>query len=124
MKDYAPNETKINRIKESIQRSPGIDLKELLQSEDIQFTADDIYALIAKDIIYIDLYNDLITDPENVKVFLNKEQYKGFSIVEKSSRSKRKTHAIELKSGNHIAWGDTVWTKPLAVSLRRMPSSR
>ena len=108
VKDYAPNETNINRIKESIQRAPGIELKELLQSTD--FAADDIYALIAKDIIYFDLYNDIITDPESVKVYLNKEQYKGFSIVEKSTRSKKKTHKIELKSGNHINWGETVWT--------------
>ncbi|WP_342559806.1 TnsA endonuclease N-terminal domain-containing protein [Psychrobacillus sp. FSL W7-1457] len=110
VKDYAVNETTINRIKESIQESPGIVLEELVLSEDVQFNADDIYALIAKEIIYIDLYNHLITDSENVKVYLNKELYKGFSIVEKSSRSKRITNKLELKSGNHIAWGNTIWT--------------
>ncbi|MCM3358648.1 TnsA endonuclease N-terminal domain-containing protein [Psychrobacillus sp. MER TA 171] len=110
VKDYVLNETKIKRIKESIQEAPGITLKELLLSDKTQFNADDIYALIVKEIIYIDLYNDLITDIENVKVYLNIEQYKLFSLVENSTRRKRNTNAIELNSGNHIAWGNTVWT--------------
>ena len=108
--DYVPNEPETVRIKESIQSSPGIDLKELLQSTDNQFTVDDVYALIATNTIYIDLYNDLITEPESVKVYLNKEHYKVFSIVEKSSRRKKITNKIELKSGNRIMWGDTIWT--------------
>ncbi|MDM5230201.1 TnsA endonuclease N-terminal domain-containing protein [Lysinibacillus pakistanensis] len=110
VKEHVPSEWKINRIKEFIQVNQGSTLKELIQSAGDEFTADDIYALVAKNIIYIDLYNDLISEFEIVKVYLNKEQYKGFTVVEKTIRNKKITHKIELKSGNRILWGDTNWT--------------
>lgn len=110
VKDLIPNDSQITRIKEAIQSAPGLYLNELILSSENQFSADDVYVLIAKNIIYIDLYNDLITEPEHVKVYINKEQYKGFSIIAKTSRYKKQSHTIELKSGNDILWGDTTWT--------------
>lgn len=109
VKEYVSDETKILRIKEAIISSPGLTLVELLQNSDNKFTVDDIYNLISKNEIYIDLYNNVITEPENVKIYLNKEQYKGFSIV-KSNRKKRISCNVEVEIGNKILWGDTNWT--------------
>jgi len=108
-KDFIPNDLQITKIKEAIQSAPGLYLKELILSSENQFSVDEIYSLIAKNVIYIDLYNDLITEPERVKVYINKAQYKGFSIIAET-RGEKKSHAIELKSGNDILWGDTTWT--------------
>lgn len=109
VKEYTPEDSTISKIKESILSAPGLTLLELIQLGEEQFTADDIYALMANNTIYIDLYNDLVSEPENVTVYLNKEQSKGFSIVEKSSRKSKSSSKIELKNGQKILWGDTVW---------------
>lgn len=110
VKEYVSESQRVSRIKEIILASPGLTLLELIQSSEGQYSADDIYALIAKDIIFIDLYNTVITEPENVKVFLNKEQSKVFSIIAQSNKRDRKTNKIELKSGNKILWGEKTWT--------------
>ncbi|MFC0416994.1 TnsA endonuclease N-terminal domain-containing protein [Cytobacillus solani] len=108
--EYVSENTKVSLIKEVILSSPGLSLLELIQSAEGRYSSDDIYALIAKNIIYMDLYNSIITEPENVKVYLNKEQSKGFTIVEHLKRQDRKTNKIELKSGNKILWGEQTWT--------------
>ncbi|MCG5104529.1 TnsA endonuclease N-terminal domain-containing protein, partial [Oceanobacillus sp. APA_J-5(13-2)] len=109
IKEYIPSRPRILRIEELILANPGLTLLELIQQADTHFSADNVYALIAQNRIYIDLYNDVITEPENVKLYLNKEQCQGFSIIEKSIRKRTKTNKIELKSGNRILWGDTSW---------------
>src|SRR5699024_6280222 len=108
--NHIPGDQTIAKIKEAIISTPGITMLDLIQNAEEQFTSDDIYDLIANNIIYIDLYNDLITEPEGVKVYLNKEQHKGFSIIEKPSRKRKSPNKIELKSGNSILWGDSIWT--------------
>lgn len=108
--DYTFDSQKLCRIKDIILSSPGMSLRQLIQSSEGEFSTDDIYALIAKHIIYFDLYNSVITEPENVKVFLNKEQSKIFSIVEQSKKHDRKTNKIEMKSGSKILWGENTWT--------------
>jgi putative transposase len=115
LEDYIVNEyvsdiPKISCIKEIILASPGLTLLELIQCAEGQYSSDDIYALIAKNIIYIDLYNTVITEPDSVKVFLNKDQSKVFSIVAQSSKRDRKITKIELKSGTKILWGEKHWT--------------
>lgn len=109
IKEYVPEETTILKIKEAVLSSPGLTLLDLIGIGEEQFTVDDIYALIANNTIYIDLYNDLITEPENVTVYLNKEQHKGFSIVEWSGRRRKSSSKIDLKNGQRLLWGDTVW---------------
>lgn len=108
--DHIPEDQTIAKIKEAIISTPGITILDLIQNAEEQFTSDDIYELIANNIIYIDLYNDLITEPESVKVYLNKEQHKGFSIIEQSSRKRNLPNTIEIKNGNRIFWGDSAWT--------------
>ncbi|MGG0720136.1 DDE-type integrase/transposase/recombinase [Robertmurraya massiliosenegalensis] len=108
--EYLPESQKVSQIKEIILSSPGLTLLELIQAKEDQYSADDIYALISKNIIYIDLYNSVITEPESIKVFLNKEQSKVFSIVAQSKKRERKTTKIVLKSGNKILWGENTWT--------------
>lgn len=107
---HIPEDQIIAKIKEAIISAPGITILELIQNAEERFTPDDIYDLIANNIIYIDMYNDLITEPESVKVYLNKEQRKGFSIIEKSSRKRISPKMIEIKNGNSILWGDSAWT--------------
>jgi putative transposase len=108
--EYAPESKKISLIKERILSSPGLSLMELIQKAEDQYSADDIYALIAKNNIYMDLYNSIITEPENVKVYLNKVQSRSFTIIDQSNRHDKKTNKIELKNGNKVFWGEKTWT--------------
>lgn len=110
VKEYVSDSQKISCIKEKILANPGLTLLELIQSAEDEYFADDIYALIAKNIIYVDLYNTVITEPDNVKVFLNKEQSKVFSIVAQLTKRDKKITKIELKSGTQILWGEKLWT--------------
>ncbi|UUV23642.1 MULTISPECIES: Mu transposase C-terminal domain-containing protein [Lysinibacillus] len=108
-RECVPEYSIVSKIKGVILSSPGITLLDLIIHSEEQYTADDIYALITSNHIYIDLYNDLITEPENIIVFLNKEQYKSFSIVEKSSRKNKSSSKVDLKQGQRILWGDIIW---------------
>ena len=110
VKEFVSESQIISCIKEVILANPGLTLLELIQNGDDQYSADDIYALIAKNIIHIDLYNTVIAEPDTVKVFISKEQSKSFSIVAQSNKRDRKTNKIELKSGNKILWGEKTWT--------------
>src|SRR5690625_3992258 len=86
--DHIPGDQTIAKIKEAIISTPGITMLDLIQNAEEQFTSDDIYELIANNIIYIDLYNDLITEPESVKVYLNIAQHNGFKKIEHSIRNR------------------------------------
>src|SRR5699024_10289135 len=108
--DHIPEDQTIAKIKEAIISTPGITMLDLIQNAEEQFTSDDIYDLIANNIIYIDLYKYLITEPESVKIYLNKEQQKSLSIIEQSSRKRNVPNTIEIKNGNSILWGDSAWT--------------
>lgn len=110
VREYVVESQKISCIKEVILASPGLTLLELIHRAEGQYSSDDIYALIAENIIYIDLYNSVITEPQNVKAFLNKEQSKGFSIAMQSNKRNKTTNKIELKSGSKVLWGEKTWT--------------
>lgn len=110
VKEFDLEIQRVSSVKEHILSTPGLTLLELIQCADGKFSADDIYALIAKNVIYIDLYDSVITEPNSVKVFLNKEQSKVFTIVEQTKKQIRKTNKVELKSGSRLLWGEKPWT--------------
>ena len=66
-------------------------LSELIQNPHGHYSSDDIYYLISQNIIYMDLYNSLIMEPEDVRLFLNKEQSNSIFNVEKSQTCNKKS---------------------------------
>lgn len=109
IKAYVPLEYTVEKIKELIISSPGVTLSELFDMIQDEFSADDIYSLIANNTIYIDLNNSLITDRDNTKVFLNKQQSKSFSIIENSKRNSSSNSMIKVENGARFIWGNDVW---------------
>lgn len=112
LRDYLLNKHDVDKetikdIKQLVLATPTLSLDVLLNTS--RFKADDIYALIANRTIYIDLYTDLIVESNNVKVYLNSEQFKSISNVKSNITSKNITNIIDLKIGNKILWGDITW---------------
>lgn len=107
--EYLPLEYTVEKIKELVTSSPGLTLSELFDMNQEEFSADDIYSLIANNTIYIDLNNSLITEWNNTKVFFNKQQSKSFGIVEKSSQRKSRNSVIKMESGARFIWGSDTW---------------
>ncbi|MEQ2528859.1 TnsA endonuclease N-terminal domain-containing protein [Bacillaceae bacterium CLA-AA-H227] len=110
IREYDIENSKIEKIKEVITKFPGITLKELIESAEGEYSIDDIYALIVKKVIFVDIYTALLREPENVKIFLNNEQSKSLSILESSKMKVKKANVIEMSSGNKVLWGGDIWT--------------
>lgn len=109
-KKYVVKEERIQLIKRRIAESPGMTLSELIQNPHGHYSSDDIYYLISQNIIYMDLYNSLIMEPEDVRLFLNKEQSNSIFNVEKSQTCNKKISKIQLEIGENILWGEKTWS--------------
>jgi putative transposase len=86
-------------IKAIIAANPGIVLSELLDYES-GIKADDIYTLIARNEIYINLLNDRITDYDFTRVYL----YRGMEILKPSLEYPTLPQTIDLKIGSSLVW--------------------
>ncbi|MRH42088.1 DDE-type integrase/transposase/recombinase [Aquibacillus halophilus] len=116
LKDYfndmnKPDKEVIISIKQKILSSPNITLHDLLESTEVEsYTIDDVNALIASQDLYVDLYNSVLSEPKDVKVFLNKEQSKSLSMLDKKSSDSFISKKIDLKAGSKILWGEKIFT--------------
>ncbi|MEA5603257.1 TnsA endonuclease N-terminal domain-containing protein [Nostoc sp. UHCC 0252] len=99
-------ETTINaEIQQLVSNSPGISLTELL-NYGTQASADDIYALIASEQLYVDLSVAPLAEPERVCVFSDKQTATAYGLMLKTTTSSTlmSFSAINLSPGTSISW--------------------
>lgn len=90
---------------------PSVKLAELfLQTEGVA-TRDAIYTLIATGALYVDLSASPLVEPENVRVFPNKETAIAYArIVEVSpTQSADRPRFIDLAVGTAVEWNNRAW---------------
>lgn len=106
LEDYLIRNYKIDnkneqKIKDIISSHSGITLEQLMDLSSA--STDDIYILIAKQIIYVDLNRDLLIEPNKTMVYLSNDQYKSLTIVSEVS-FKNSSSKIELEPGKLFNW--------------------
>lgn len=98
-------------IKGLVNRKAGVVLNDLL-TEQHEFTSDDVYKMIASDDLYVDLYNEVLTDFENAKVYPNLDTAKAYSFMYASKKSENilSPEMIKVAVGKPIQWDGRAWT--------------
>jgi putative transposase len=88
-----------------VSAAPGLMLQDLLHLTEDAIPADDIFALIAADILYVDLCAAPLAEPAIVKVFpLREAASRG-----RSGRQNVPLPAVGLRCGNQITWDGRIW---------------
>ena len=85
---------------------PGITLQELLAME--QAPSDVIFSMIARGIIYVDLRNTPLAEPQRVHIFRNQETAAGYAAIS-SSRTEHKP-IVTIALGAQLVWDSRSWT--------------
>lgn len=95
-------------IRSLVSHQPGMSLRDLLMAAD-HATADDVYALLLADRLYVDLHRFDLADPAHVPVFVNAEVAKAYPILTNTA-----THlpapALTLQRGMVLWWDSQQWT--------------
>lgn len=88
-----------------IQQNPGIRLSALLEQLQVA-TSDDIYTLLAQDVLYIDLYAAPLAEPERAHLFSDEETASTWSIVleQHTHQDRSRPHTILVEPGAPVVW--------------------
>lgn len=98
-----------NLVLDTIKKIPGITISGLISKLGITNT-DQLYTLIAKNIIYVDLSMFTLANPEEVPVFENKEIANAyFNINNFYPAANYHCPVLELEVGTKVNWDGTVW---------------
>ena len=91
----------------NVEAKPGLTLDELLQLTKGVITPDQIYAMVAADILHVDWRAAPLAEPAKVQVFL------GFPTERTITDVRRPTSVVctsaELQSGTQINWDGRLW---------------
>src|SRR5258708_2694593 len=99
-----PVETEVaNDIRALIMSKPALTLLELLQGLPTG-TPDDVYALIATEQLYVDLSQRPLADPEQVQIFVDREQATAYTTLNKSL-----WHLFPGSSSRSLVPGTQLW---------------
>jgi putative transposase len=88
-----------------VSAAPGLMLEDLLHLTEDAIPADDIFALIAADVLYVDLCAAPLAEPAIVKVFPSRE---AASRV-RSGGQNSPFSAVGLRCGSRITWDSRIW---------------
>lgn len=88
----------------------GITLAELFQQYE-HVSRDDIYALIATGQLYVDLSIARLAEPEQVRVFLNREVAGAYQqVISVAPNSLCDNHPLAITIGMELLWDSQTWT--------------
>ena len=87
--------------------APGLSLEDLLRLTAGTAISDHVFAMIAADLLYVDLCAAALAEPSRVKVFSTREALKlGTGISARNARPQ----AVGLRCGSRISWDGRDWT--------------
>jgi putative transposase len=97
-------------IRTMVMRNPALTLLELLEGLAVG-TADDVYMLIATEHLYVDLSQTPLADPQQVQVFLDREQAAASVILRQSSVQlfPQAPSPCTLTAGTLLWWDGKPW---------------
>ncbi len=88
-----------------VKQEPGIALNTLLDHIQVA-TSDDIYTLLAQDVLYVDLYASPLAEPARVHVWISEETARAWTIGlgEHSPAGMSRPHTILIEPGAPVVW--------------------
>lgn len=89
-------------VQKVVRENPGIKLRELIGL----FPADSIYSMVAQKKIYIDLKDELLSEPEFTLVFLDDKVAKAFKIVTSAAKMEVDNVSFQVAPGASIDWNE------------------
>lgn len=97
-------------VQQLVEDQRGISLAELLAA-DTGATSDDIYALIASQVIYVDLYRARLSNPHDVKVFQNRDIALAYAQALELSASLKSEgfQKVTISIGVRLNWDGQIW---------------
>jgi len=96
-------------ILEAVRREPGVLLINLLNAPDVK--PDDVYYMIARWKIFVDLEVELLTEPERTHVFADEQTSLAYKLMNSTKNIEMlKTHSLEVAPGTKVFWDGCPWT--------------
>jgi transposase InsO family protein len=101
----------IEVVRTKLGERPGLALAELIRDES-GFTPDDIFAIIARGLIYCDFTAARLHDPERVQLYADETAASAFKAVREASREDARLPfaPISLQPGQAFCWDEKRWT--------------
>ena len=81
-------------------------LKEILSYAN----GDDIYTMIVAGRLYVDMHATPLAEPDRVRVFLNKEMARAYSLITETSSAVPACNYVSVGVGGTVIWDDRQWT--------------
>lgn len=92
-----------------VENTPNILLIDILKQA-LHFTADDIYFMIARNEIYVDINTYILPEPDTVHVYINKDQAEAYAYLLKSeTESFYINDTLLIEIGNKLCWDGIEW---------------
>jgi len=108
----AVSEEKIAMVRDLVSVGSEITLSDLyLRTGDV-VSRDEIHFLIAREIVFVNLFRSVLADPDRVRVFSNKEVAEAFAEAVATNTSTPADHLryVDLAATNSILWDGRAWT--------------
>lgn len=103
-----PDES-FQKIRDMVDSEFGVTLDRLIFESGVP--SDYIFMLIVNEAIYVDISKSLLAEPENARVFLEKQMAEGYEIISKhQSTSLVPMNVVDLNPGTVMSWEGNRWT--------------
>jgi len=106
--DMQPSSALAERVKAYVVATPGISLKELVETAKDFATPDDIYRLIASDQLWVDLRAVPLAEPDRVPLFPSVPEVL-LPRQDKQAALASSSPICSLKAGGTIEWDGKIW---------------
>ncbi|MDQ0186943.1 DDE-type integrase/transposase/recombinase [Cytobacillus kochii] len=109
--EFNISEQNFDKIKHIVFKNHGISLKDLITcSITDNFNVDDIYVSIIKELLYVDLKNNALAEPDKVKVYLHKEHAEMYDNIVRSQVDEFIISSpLIIEVGKEIYWDGCIW---------------
>lgn len=91
----------------SVAATPGLPLEDLLQVTKDKVTPDEIFSMIAADVLYVDWRAAALAEPTRVKVFLRPESATLINVD--VSRKPDLVSPSKIQCGTQVSWDGRLW---------------
>jgi putative transposase len=100
----------LEQIKKRIFKNPSIKLIKLLEENSSEFSADDIYISIIKGLLFVNLNECVLAEPEKVSMFLSMEHYQMYNNLINCKADSPTVETVSLEINEKLLWDEVLWT--------------
>lgn len=91
-----------------VRGEPGISLQGLLDNTGEVATRDDVYMMIAHEVVYVDLYSVHLLEADHVRAFADRETAAAYSHLMQAA-TPIAPKSVDISAGNLVQWDGAGW---------------